>query len=81
MRDRGICHVCHRPLADQVDHVIPLSEDGPDTLDNLAAIHAQPCHEAKTQAEAQRAERHRTRERKHEPERDRKRANTNGGGG
>lgn len=58
----GICHVCSRPGADQVDHVIPTvaaasptGEAGPDTMDNLRPIHAEPCHRVKTQAEAQRA--------------------------
>ena len=51
----GICHVCKRPGSDTVDHVIPLAEGGPDTADNLRPIHAKPCHETKTQAEAQRA--------------------------
>lgn len=56
-RHDGICHVCGRPGSDEVDHVIPLEQDGPDTEDNLRPIHARPCHEQKTQAEAQRARR------------------------
>jgi 5-methylcytosine-specific restriction protein A len=55
LRDRGVCHVCGRPLADQVDHVTPLGEGGADDVTNLAPIHARPCHAAKTQAEARRA--------------------------
>lgn len=55
LRDHCICHVCHTGAADQVDHVIPLSEGGADTDSNLAAIHAEPCHREKTQAEAARA--------------------------
>lgn len=51
----GVCHVCGEPNADQVDHVIPLAEGGPDELDNLRPIHAKPCHADKTQAEARRA--------------------------
>lgn len=54
-RDRHVCHVCHQPGADQVDHVIALAEGGADTDDNLAAIHARPCHAAKTAAESARA--------------------------
>ncbi len=53
-RDHGCCHVCGRPGADEADHVVPLAEGGPDTDDNLAAIHATPCHQAKTRAEAER---------------------------
>lgn len=48
-RDRGICHVCGLPGADQVDHVIA-GDDHSDA--NLAAIHAVPCHRDKTTAEA-----------------------------
>jgi 5-methylcytosine-specific restriction enzyme A len=51
-RDGGICHVCGRPGADQVDHVIPLSEGGADDYWNRAPIHAKPCHQEKTQREA-----------------------------
>ena len=51
----AICHVCGEPDADQIDHVIPLAEDGPDTIDNLRPIHSKPCHQDKTQAEARRA--------------------------
>lgn len=47
-RDKGICHVCLQPGADQVDHV----EAGDDHSDaNLAAIHDDPCHRAKSAAE------------------------------
>lgn len=54
-RDEGICHICGEPGADEADHVIPLAEGGEDHVDNMKAIHAKPCHEAKTQAEAARA--------------------------
>lgn len=51
----GICHWCGQPGADEADHVIPLSEDGPDTEENMRPIHARPCHAEKTAAEAARA--------------------------
>lgn len=51
------CHVCGKPMADQVDHVIPLAEDGADDESNLAPIHSVPCHRDKTLAEAERARR------------------------
>jgi 5-methylcytosine-specific restriction endonuclease McrA len=54
-RDRGICHVCGQPGANEVDHVIPLCFDGPDTDDNKAAIHGEPCHRSKTAAESKAA--------------------------
>lgn len=55
----AICHVCHQPFAEQVDHVIPLAEGGPDTEDNLRPIHEIPCHQRKTAAEAARGRRRR----------------------
>lgn len=51
-RDAGICHVCGKPGATQVDHVIPLAHGGPDDDTNLAPIHAEPCHREKTRREA-----------------------------
>lgn len=49
------CHVCGRPMADEVDHVVPLSEGGADDESNLRPIHSVPCHRDKTLTEAQRA--------------------------
>jgi 5-methylcytosine-specific restriction protein A len=56
-RDLGRCHVCGQPGADQVDHVVPLSQGGADEPSNLAAIHRVPCHALKTGHEAARARR------------------------
>lgn len=51
-RDRGTCHVCGQPGADEVDHMLAVSEGGTEDDANLAAIHGVPCHRRKTQAEA-----------------------------
>lgn len=51
-RDRGICYLCRRPGANQVDHVVPASQGGGEEDSNLAAIHEYPCHAAKTAREA-----------------------------
>lgn len=48
------CHRCGKVGADQVDHVLALSEGGADDESNLAPIHAEPCHREKTAAEAAR---------------------------
>lgn len=53
-RHHGICHICGEPFADEIDHVIPLAEGGPDTEANLRPIHSKPCHVNKTRAEAAR---------------------------
>jgi 5-methylcytosine-specific restriction endonuclease McrA len=62
-RDRGICHVCHQPGADQVDHITPRAEGGDDSDSNLAAVHAHPCHAAKTANEQRRGKARRARRR------------------
>lgn len=49
-RDGGICYLCGHP-ATSADHVIPVARGGTHDDDNLAAI-CQPCHAAKTAAEA-----------------------------
>lgn len=53
-RDSTVCHVCGRPGATIVDHVIPVGEGGADTVENKAPIHAEPCHRLKTAEEARR---------------------------
>lgn len=48
---RGICHVCHAPGADAVDHVRPGDDS---SLDNLAPIHQDTppyCHRYKSSRE------------------------------
>lgn len=42
---RAVCHVCGMPGADQVDHVRPGDDH---SLSNLAPIHEDPCHRAKS---------------------------------
>lgn len=58
-----ICHVCHKPGADQADHIIPLAEGGTDDEPNMAPIHAKPCHANKTKAEAARGKQRHSRRR------------------
>jgi 5-methylcytosine-specific restriction endonuclease McrA len=53
-RDDTICHVCKRPGATIVDHIIPVNEGGTDDVSNKAPIHQEPCHRLKTADEAAR---------------------------
>jgi len=54
-RDCYQCQHCKRKgfvtLADEVDHIVPLSKGGTDADDNLEAICAD-CHKVKTQQES-----------------------------
>lgn len=54
-RDSHICYICKQPGADQVDHIRSIKEGGAKWAPgNLGAVHEDPCHKAKTQAEAKR---------------------------
>lgn len=53
-RDGAICHLCGGPQADEVDHVLAVSEGGDDSDENLAPVHSD-CHASKTGREAARA--------------------------
>ncbi|GJN99540.1 bacteriophage protein [Mycobacterium marinum] len=46
-RDRGICYICRKPEADEVDHIHNQARGGADNDNNLAAIHKN-CHKEKT---------------------------------
>lgn len=47
-KDGGRCYICGGYGANEVDHIVALGLDGTDTVDNLAAIHGEPCHRKKT---------------------------------
>jgi 5-methylcytosine-specific restriction endonuclease McrA len=42
-RDRGICHVCHRPGATTAHHLVDRQAGGRDEPSNLVAVHS-GCH-------------------------------------
>lgn len=65
-RDAGICHVCHQPGADEVDHID--SDHTNDRPTNLAAIHAHPCHARKSSREGHAAKRRITEATRRPPE-------------
>ncbi|MEU4233387.1 HNH endonuclease signature motif containing protein [Nonomuraea sp. NPDC026600] len=46
-RDSGVCYVCRRSNATEVDHILCIAEGGSWELDNLAAICAED-HKAKS---------------------------------
>lgn len=55
-----VCHVCGRPGADEVDHVVNVKRwlderrpGSPHDESNLRPIHSVPCHAAKTARERQ----------------------------
>jgi 5-methylcytosine-specific restriction enzyme A len=56
-RENPLCVLCQAEgrvtLATQRDHIKPLAEGGTDTEDNVEGL-CEACHEAKSQAEAQR---------------------------
>ena len=55
-RDSWLCQVCLKAgritPATEVDHIIPKSKGGDDSMHNLQAICRYPCHAEKTQREA-----------------------------
>ncbi|MEU0937591.1 HNH endonuclease [Embleya sp. NPDC005971] len=51
-RNGRTCHVCGLDGANQIDHIEPGDDH---SLDNLAPIHDDPCHRAKSSAEGRRA--------------------------
>lgn len=51
-RDHGICYICGQPAATEIDHKLAVALGGAKTdPDNLAPIHAEPCHKKKTARE------------------------------
>jgi len=58
-RDLWLCQPCKREgritPAREADHIVPKSDGGGDSLENIQAI-CVPCHRAKTQEEAARAQ-------------------------
>ena len=54
-RDQGICHICHQPGADAVDHKNPGDDH---SFENLGAIHQDVwpyCHRTKSAKEGSQA--------------------------
>mgnify|MGYP001607882127 CR=1 FL=1 len=47
-RDGELCLFCHQILGDKVDidHIIPLAENGPNVLSNLRLLHIK-CHKTR----------------------------------
>lgn len=54
-RDANVCYLCGTIDPDgHADHITPIAEGGPDTVDNMAWI-CRPCHATKSGREGQRA--------------------------
>lgn len=52
-RDNGCCYVCGGEGADELEHIVPVSQGGAKRdLGNLGLIHSEPCHREKTAREA-----------------------------
>ncbi|UUS34603.1 HNH endonuclease [Streptomyces changanensis] len=52
-RDNGCCYVRGGEDADELEHIVPVSQGGAARdLDNLGLIHSDPCHREKTAREA-----------------------------
>lgn len=52
-RDHGCCYVCGGDGADELEHIIPVSQGGSKRdQNNLGVIHSEPCHREKTQRES-----------------------------
>lgn len=41
------CHICGKPGADTIDHVVPLARGGTEHPTNLRPAHMYPCNAAK----------------------------------
>lgn len=47
LRGSDVCHICGKPGADSVDHVIPLARGGTNDPSNLRPAHMFPCNRSK----------------------------------
>lgn len=52
----GCCYLCGRPGAEEVDHLLPISQGGEDRIENKRPVH-RLCHRTKTEAESRAARR------------------------